>query len=404
MRGSRWIGVLAAGVLLAACGSDPGGRDGASSGSATPPASGSVVVGCPAGSVPDQPGDPAQGRPALRDWYLLAAMEPAGTGIVVVETGLDTWTFDACINTWTEVGDPSPPAHEKRPALDQLVTHPGAGVVLGIPTWWTPVWSYDPGAGSWTSIASSGGGSEAWPNAVYDPDRDHLLAFDPNVLVSAAVVDDPGATGVLAYDVDQRAWTELKSAEPQETLPQVLMDSYDLAYDTAARRLILVITPGPTGKPGRTWRFDSVERTWSPGADIPDTLPNGYPSTGWATAFDPVTERTWLFADTAMLGYDASADDWVVAERDADWPASMALGDEAVDPTARVVSTMVLDPVNDRLVVIGGQVRPDGQPPGGWLSENALLPTDDVWAYQPATNTWTMLLAPSQNPASYGPG
>jgi hypothetical protein len=345
-------------------------------------------------------------------------MEPAGTGIVVGETGFvpagsgaatqqGTWTFDLCTNTWTELADVTwtEPVDDALPATDQLVTHPGAGVILGIPTWWTPVWSYDPGARTWTSIPSTGGGSEAWPNAVYDRDSDRLLAFDPNVLVSAAVVDDPGATGVLAYDLDQRAWTELKALEPQEDLPKVLMDQYDLAYDSTARRLILVITPGPdTGKPGRTWRFDPVGRTWSKGADIPDTLANGYPSTGWATAFDPVTERTWLFADTAMLGYDASADDWVVTERDAGWPESMALGDEAVDPTARVVSTMVLDPVNDRIVVIGGEVRPGGQPPGGWIGEGALLTTDDVWAYQPATNTWTMLLAPSQNPASYGPG
>ena len=367
----------------------------------------------------------AQARPALRDWYLLAAMDPAGTGIVVAETGFvpagsgaatlqSTWTFDVCTNTWTELadvtwtgaGDAAPSATVPRPALDQLVTHSGAGVVLGIPTWWIRCGATTRVPGMWTAIPSSGGGSEAWPNAVYDPVGDRLLAFDPNVLVSAAVVGDTVSTGVLAYDLGQRAWTELKASEPLENLPKVLMDQYDLAFDTSAQRLILVITPGSdTVKAGRTWRFDPVERTWTQGADIPDTLPNGYPSTGWATAFDPVTERTWLFADTAMLGYDAGADDWVVAERGTPArPASMTLGDEAVDPTARVVSTMVVDPMNDRLVVIGGQVRPEGEDPGGWIGENALLPTDDVWAYQPASNTWTMLLAPSQAPASYGPG
>ncbi len=234
--GRPWIGVLAAGVLLAACGSEPAGTD-ASSGSPTPSAIGSTAVGCQPGSAPDEPGDPAQARPALRDWYLLAAMEPAGTGIVVGEAGFvpsgsgaatqqGTWTFDLCTNTWTELADVTwtEPVDDALPATDQLVTHPGAGVILGIPTWWTPVWSYDPGARSWTSIPSTGGGSEAWPNAVYDPDGDRLLAFDPNVLVSAAVVDDPGATGVLAYDLDQRAWTELKAVEPQEDLPKVLMD------------------------------------------------------------------------------------------------------------------------------------------------------------------------------------
>jgi hypothetical protein len=33
-----------------------------------------------------------------------------------------------------------------------------------------------------------------------------------------------------------------------------------------------------------------------------------------------------------------------------------------------------------------------------------MLATDDVWAYDAAANTWTMLLAPSETPASFGPG
>jgi hypothetical protein len=31
---------------------------------------------------------------------------------------------------------------------------------------------------------------------------------------------------------------------------------------------------------------------WSRGADVPETLPNGYPGNWFALAFDPVTART----------------------------------------------------------------------------------------------------------------
>ena len=80
------------------------------------------------------------------------------------------------------------------------------------------------------------------------------------------------------------------------------------------------------------------------------------------------------------------------------------VGDVEVDPVARLVDTMVVDPINERLVVIGGLVRRAGDPVGGFEFENSTLPTDDVWAYDPATNTWTLLLPASDNPASLGPG
>ena len=370
---------------------------------------------CPAGSDPDQPGDATQVRPALREWYLLAAMDPTHPRIVAGASGFEpegagtasllaTWAFDVCTNTWTELVDTSWPSPEERPALGQFVSDPGAGVVRGIPVWWTPVWTFDPATGSWSAPPAGDSGSEAWPMAVYDPDGERMLAVDPNVLTAAAARGEPGSSGVLTYDVAAKAWTDLGLAEDSST-PKVLMDSYDVAFDSAAHRLALVVTRQDSrGEAARTGTFDPVARSWSQGADVPDTLAGGYPGSGWAAAFDPETERTLWFADTAMLGYDATDDDWVLAERDAGWPESMTIGDVEVDPAARIVGTMVYDPVNERLVVMAGHVRPVGDPVGGFVPENSMVTADDVWAYEPATNTWAMLLAPSAAPASYGPG
>ena len=408
-----WVGMVSIGLVLAGCGSQSGDAGSSPSpGEASPSAS---VAGCPGGSSPDQPGDATQARPALRQWYQLAAMDPTRPRIITgaseyVPQGAGTaslqatWAFDVCTNTWTELGDASLPSPEDRPALYQFVTDPGAGVVRGLPVWWTPVWTFDPTSDSWSAAAAGQAGSEAVPMAVYDPDGERMLAFDPNVLTAASARGEPGFSGVLSYDVAARAWTDLGLAEESPT-PKVLMDQYDVAFDSAAHRLILVVTRQDTrGQAARTWAFDPEAHTWSQGADMPNTLAHGYPSSGWAAEFDPVTARTWWFADTAMLGYDATADSWQVAARDTDWPESMTLGDVEVDPTARVVNTMVLDPVNGRLVVIGGSVLPVGEPVGGSVQEGDLLVTDDVWAYEPATNTWTMLLGPCGAPASYGPG
>lgn len=409
MRRPWVVPVGTAAVLLAACASGPAGSDSSAPASSQPSTSGSVAA-CPATAQPDRPGDPTQARPALRDPFLLAALDPTRPRIVVGETGLvpegagrstlqSTWGFDVCTNAWTEVGEASLPAPQDRPALGQFVSDAGAGVVLGLPFGLTPVWSFDPSGDAWSEAASTGGGSEAWPLVVYDPDSGRLLAFDPNALGAS------GASGVAAYDRQSRAWTDVELADSAAEVPGVRMAQYDVAYDSAARRLILVITPeGASDDPAETWAFDPAARTWTRGQDVPRSLPQGYPTAGWAMAFDPESGRTWLFADTAMLGYDAQAEAWTAADRDAGWPSSMMLGDVEVDPMARIVSTMVLDRVNGRLVVVAGRVRPVGDPAGGSTSEASLLATDDVWAFQPDTNTWTMLLAPSDAPASYGPG
>jgi hypothetical protein len=168
--------------------------------------------------------------------------------------------------------------------------------------------------------------------------------------------------------------------------------------------MILVITrPGALDESADTWAFDPDSRTWSRRADVPNTLELGYPAS-WAIAYDPDARRTMLFADTAMLSYDARADEWAVAERGPGWPAPTTVGGVEVDPTARLVDTMVYDPVNERLVVIGGLVRRPGDPVGGFEFENSTLSTDDVWAYDPGANTWTLLLGASDRPASLGPG
>lgn len=415
MRGS-WMVPLGVAAMLAGCG--PAADSGTSPPptATTPSASATTSTApCPSGSTSDQPGDPAQARPALRDWYLLAALDPTAGRIVAGECGFvpegsgraslqATWAFDLCTNTWVDLPDTSLPTAEDGPPIGQFVTHEAAGRVLGLVVGLVPVWSYHPSAVTWSPLQVTGGGSdEAWPMAAYDPDGDRLLAFDPN-LITAGAVNGTASSGVLALDLATREWTHLDPEDAKgEATPMASMQQYAVAYDRAAHGLVLVVTPVAPDKDAKTWLFDPEAGTWAPGADMPQTLPNGYPGDWFALAFDPVTARTWAFGDTAMLGYDATADDWVTAEHDAGWPESMTIGDTEVDPMARRINQMVAD-TSGRLIVIGGTVRRAGETPGGFVKESGWVPTDDVWSYQPATNTWTMLLGPSNTPASYGSG
>jgi len=360
----------------------------------------------PTGSASDQPGAADPTRPAGWTWFQLAAMDPGGSEIVVGESGLEPegagwwsllsmWTFDVRTNSWQERGASSLSAGESRPALGQFVAHEASGLILGLPVGLAPVFAYDAADDSWAQLSTTGGGGEAWPIAVYDPDGERLLAFEAH------------NSTVKAYDLDDDAWSVLGSADSStasDARPNARMDQVDIAYDSAEGLLILVITrPGAMEEAAETWAFDPDSATWSRRADVPNTLELGYPA-GWAMAFEPGDGRTWLFAETAMLAYDASADEWTVAERGSGWPTTTTLGDVEVDPVARLVDTMVVDPINNRLVVIGGLVRREGDPVGGFEFENSTVPTDDVWAYDPATNGWTLLLPASDNPPSIGPG
>lgn len=411
--------VLMGALVLGGCGSGSEPVAGPSSGeptgspSATASPSGSATVACDSTATPDQPGDPEQARPDLRAGFPLAAMDPTAPQVIAGEAtfaegaGAPTlqamWAFDVCTNTWQKVD--ASVAGAQDPLLEKLVTDPAGEAVLGFRIGLAPVLRYDPVAQSWSSLAVTGGGSDmAVPMVVHDPDGEEFLAFDAN-LITEAIAAGTSGTGVLALRLDDRAWTAVDPAEAGDR-PRATMQQYAVAYDSVAKRLILVITPPDASQdPAQTWAFDPQSRTWSRVADVPRTLAGGYPGGyGFALAFDPVTARTWAFGDTAMLGYDAVADDWVVAERDAGWPDSMMLGDVEVDPTARIVGTMIADPVNQRLVVIGGEVRRVGDQAGGFIKEGSLLVTDDVWAYDPAANTWTMLLGPSGAPATFGPG
>jgi hypothetical protein len=94
------------------------------------------------------------------------------------------------------------------------------------------------------------------------------------------------------------------------------------------------------------------------------------------TAYDEAVERTVVFGRLGAVAYDAASDRWELLT--ADW-------DCQVGPTHRTGHAMVYDPVNRRLVVVGGTVFRGTD----WVA------ADDVIAFDPATRGWTTLLAPT---------
>jgi len=91
--------------------------------------------------------------------------------------------------------------------------------------------------------------------------------------------------------------------------------------------------------------------------------------------------RTFVFTDGLVAAYDAAADRWETLAVAQTSPDGFGYG-----PQNRLGHWMAYDPVNERLVVAGGQYRTAD----GWVA------ADDVWAFDPATREWTQLLARSR--------
>jgi phage baseplate assembly protein gpV len=223
------------------------------------------------------------------------------------------------------------------------------------------VWVYDLEANTWTKKGRS-------------PLRDwfRLVYGSASGLVVAQVLGDT-TTMLWTYDVETDTWTPL----PQVAPPQLYSD-FDrevLAYDASVDRIVAY-------KANRTWLLDPRTGTWSESQVLaaPQLNP-GYIGAAYAMAYDEAMGQTVVFSDGQVVAYDAAADRWETLDL-----RPVSHGQHG--PAYRLYHSMVYDSLNERLVILGGWYRTDA-------TGNAGVAGDDVLAFDPATRTWTDLLAPS---------
>jgi hypothetical protein len=181
---------------------------------------------------------------------------------------------------------------------------------------------------------------------------------------------------MLRYDAKAGAWGPIA----QDRYP--FGDQYPfhilLAYDASVDRLMGY-------ELGEVRLFDIRTGTWSArGSPSPPFWYGGYFSEGGEIAYDEAAQRTILFSNGIVIAYDAAADRWetLYAKSSEDDPSLCA-----TRPECRMNHSMVYDPVNERLVVYGGNVHIAADP---WMAAS-----DDVLAFDTRSREWTVLLAAS---------
>jgi hypothetical protein len=303
--------------------------------------------------MPDEPGPIDQARPPRNPPAAVAFDRSAAKVVAVVDAdgGTETWTFDVCTNTWSQMApDPGPSGVD---GWDSLVYDVDSGLSITIDRLTGRVWTYDLEADAWTGKGVA-------------PIGMTLGAYDPvtGLVVGARDVDP---TEMWDYDVETDTWTPMPLASSAtESAPPGGPFTYDASVDR-----IVVYGGGVTGR-GETWLFDMRIGTWArSAAEMPGVV-------GWMVAagivYDEAAERTVIFRRVPLTAYSATRDRWeVVAEEAAPGPYP---------------ESMVYDPVNRRLVGLGGVTDRGVDEQGG------------VEALDLATGEWTILLEPGGPPAT----
>jgi N-acetylneuraminic acid mutarotase len=225
---------------------------------------------------------------------------------------------------------------------------------------------------SWRAVESVDGAPmpRAYHSMVYDEAHDQVILFGG--WDGIAYVDD-----TWAYDPVTYTWTDLS---PAGELPPARQE-HAMCWDSPSGRVVLF--GGVTDETGSflndTWAYDPVANAWTalnPAGEVPAARVGHSmvqdPDTGSAILFGGIGEDISTYSDT--FAYDPATNTWIELE-----PAGEV-------PPARYGHSMVYDEARRQVLLFGGYAE-DG------------TRLNDLWAYDPAANTWTELEPTGSLPA-----
>jgi hypothetical protein len=221
------------------------------------------------------------------------------------------------------------------------------------------VWAYDVDEDSWSA------GSE--PDPSLDPGFSRFLLWANYDPITGLIVAPFSEGGYGTYDVDSDSWgrVTLEAGDGPGDLTGYHPETDQFIGWTTENTSLVNLRDG------------SVAVEYAEGPE----LIYRFPPPPILTAPDP--DRGLGIVHTLGRGelhaYDPALPGWTVRYGEGGFPAGPYDG-------VRSYNSMIYDTVNDRLVVIGGIFKT----PWGWPA------TDDVWALDTTSGSWTQLLEPSE--------
>ncbi len=319
-----------------------------------------LLVGCGA-SGPTATSNPPTAPP---DPTNTAPPDPTNTSVAPPSTSAPA-EVPSLDQTWPTKRQSFAMAYD--PAADQVLIFCGYDVVVNYRAWLhedakalaRDEWAYDVALNRLELLSIQP--YSIYNQAVYDAQSQRLIGFGPE--------------GTAVYDPETGAWEKMQPAEE----PPLLRFRFGMAYDSQSDRIIVF---GGESRQDDTWAYDYESNTWT------EMTPEVSPSYRWghAMAYDAESDRIimWGAEEVARLPMsdEEKATVWAYDYESNTWTAIESKG----GPSYRGGHTMVYHPGTDRIILFGGHQLGDVEF------------SDETWAYDYNTNTWSQL-APAEHPS-----
>jgi hypothetical protein len=151
-------------------------------------------------------------------------------------------------------------------------------------------------------------------------------------------------------------------------------------YDSNRKQVILFGGKDESGFLNDTWCYDPVENVW----EQHNTVGSPPPRLGHVMVYDPVQDRVVLFGGEGELG-EILNDMWAYDVLSKTWSLLQPVG---VVPSARQEAAVAYDPDNQQMILFGGKT-------------DAGL-DDETWAFDLVTNLWEKKAPPASPSARSG--
>ena len=165
----------------------------------------------------------------------------------------DTWLFDPATEIWTDVSPVVSPSGREASAMTyvpdtgQVLLFGGIGLSGPYTTSFNDTWLYDAVTNTWRDVSPA-----ASPRGDFAPH----LTYDPE---TRTVFGGVSTTGEFwEYDPFRNAWQQLTGYS--SVVPSL---GFAMAYDAAARTVVLFGGSTPTGPSNGTWWFNRTTSSWS---------------------------------------------------------------------------------------------------------------------------------------------
>jgi hypothetical protein len=255
------------------------------------------------------------------------------------------------------------------PQIDRVLLFCGYDIFVGGVAWQHEMdlkardeWAYDMGANRLELWAVAP--AVIYQQVIYDSHAQKLISFGPET--------------TRVYNVATRTWEKTNPAQE----PPLFRFWYDLAYDSQSERIILFGGNGDLMQLQDTWAYDYDTNTWT--AMTPAASPKG--RWGHAMAYDAESDRVILWGASEIGRLPMSEEEketvWAYDYETNTWTAIESTG----GPSYRGYHTMVYHPGTDRIILFGGH------------SQGDVNFSDETWAYDYNSNTWTQL-TPATHPS-----